>query len=43
MTSVPELTRLLARIAEWQDGHGKREVAPKPPAGSTRRTSCSTR
>ena len=23
MTSVPEITRLLVRIAEWQDGHGK--------------------
>ncbi len=23
MTSVPELTRLLAKIHEWQDGHGK--------------------
>ena len=23
MTSVPEITRLLAWIAEWQDGHGK--------------------
>ena len=23
MTSVPEITRLLTRIAEWQDGHGK--------------------
>ena len=25
MTSVPEITRLLAWIAEWQDGHGKPE------------------
>ena len=23
MTSVPDITRLLAWIAEWQDGHGK--------------------
>ena len=23
MTSVPDITRLLARIAEWQEGHGK--------------------
>jgi hypothetical protein len=23
VTSVPNLTRLLARITEWQDGHGK--------------------
>ena len=23
MTSVPEITRLLAWIADWQDGHGK--------------------
>ena len=23
MTSVPELTRLLAKIHEWQDGHGQ--------------------
>ena len=23
MTSVPDITRLLARIHEWQDGHGK--------------------
>ena len=23
MTSIPDLTRLLARIHEWQDGHGK--------------------
>ena len=23
MTSVPTITRLLAWIAEWQDGHGK--------------------
>jgi hypothetical protein len=23
MTSVPEITRILARIAEWQEGHGK--------------------
>ena len=43
MTSIPELTRLLAAIHTWQDGHGSREAAPKPPAGSRRRTSCSTR
>jgi hypothetical protein len=23
VTSVPDITRQLARIAEWQDGHGK--------------------
>ena len=23
MTSVPEITRILARIADWRDGHGK--------------------
>ena len=23
MTSVPEITRLLARIHDWQDGHGQ--------------------
>ena len=23
MTSVPEITRILAHIHEWQDGHGK--------------------
>ena len=23
MTSVPEITRMLARIHEWQEGHGK--------------------
>ena len=23
MTSVPEITRLLAKIPEWQDGHNK--------------------
>ena len=23
MTSIPDITRLLAWIAEWQDGHGK--------------------
>ncbi len=23
MTSIPDITRLLARIAEWQEGHGK--------------------
>ncbi len=23
MTSVPEITRMLARIQEWQDGHGQ--------------------
>ncbi len=23
MTSGPEITRLLARIQEWQDGHGQ--------------------
>ena len=23
MTSVPDITRLIARIAEWQEGHGK--------------------
>ena len=23
MTSVPDITRLLARIGEWQEGHGK--------------------
>jgi hypothetical protein len=23
VTSVPEITRMLAHIAEWQDGHGK--------------------
>jgi hypothetical protein len=23
VTSVPDITRLLARIAEWQEGHGK--------------------
>jgi hypothetical protein len=23
MTSVPDITRLLARIHEWQEGHGK--------------------
>jgi hypothetical protein len=23
MASVPEITRLLARIHDWQDGHGK--------------------
>jgi hypothetical protein len=22
VTSVPEITRMLARIQEWQDGHG---------------------
>ena len=25
MTTVPDITRLLAWIAEWQDGHGKPE------------------
>ncbi len=23
MTSIPDLTRLLARLHEWQEGHGK--------------------
>ena len=23
MTSVPEITRILTRIHEWQEGHGK--------------------
>ena len=23
MTSIPEITRLLARLHEWQEGHGK--------------------
>jgi hypothetical protein len=23
VTSVPEITRMLARIQEWQDGHGQ--------------------
>ena len=23
MTSIPDITRLLARIHEWQEGHGK--------------------
>ena len=23
VTSVPEITRMLARIHEWQEGHGK--------------------
>jgi hypothetical protein len=23
MASVPEITRLLARIADWKEGHGK--------------------
>ena len=23
MTSVPDITRMLARIADWRDGHGK--------------------
>jgi hypothetical protein len=23
VTSVPDITRLIARIAEWQEGHGK--------------------
>jgi hypothetical protein len=23
MTSVPEITRMLARIQDWKDGHGK--------------------
>ena len=23
MTSVPEITRMIARIQEWQDGHGQ--------------------
>ena len=23
MTSIPDLTRLLTRIHEWQEGHGK--------------------
>ena len=23
MTSVPEITRMIARIEEWGDGHGK--------------------
>ena len=23
MTSVPDITRMLARIHEWQEGHGK--------------------
>jgi hypothetical protein len=23
MTSVPELTRMIARIQAWRDGHGK--------------------
>ena len=40
MTSVPAITRLLAWIAEWQDGTASREAAPMRPAGSTRRTSC---
>ncbi len=43
VTSVPDITRLLARIEEWQEGHGKAGAVPKPRAGSTRRTSCSTR
>ena len=23
MTSVPEITRMIARIEDWRDGHGK--------------------
>ena len=23
MTTVPEITRMIARIQEWRDGHGK--------------------
>ena len=23
MTSVPDITRMIARIADWRDGHGK--------------------
>jgi hypothetical protein len=23
VTSIPEITRMLARIADWRDGHGK--------------------
>jgi hypothetical protein len=23
VTSVPQITRMLARIADWRDGHGK--------------------
>ena len=23
MTSVPDITRMIARIQDWQDGHGK--------------------
>jgi hypothetical protein len=26
MASIPDLTRLIARIADWQEGHGKPEV-----------------
>ena len=33
MTSVPEITRMIARIQEWQDGHGQ----PGGRADATRR------
>lgn len=33
MTSVPDITRLIARIAEWQEEHGK----PGGRAETTRR------
>jgi hypothetical protein len=23
VTSIPEITRMIARIADWRDGHGK--------------------
>jgi hypothetical protein len=23
VTSVPQITRMIARIADWRDGHGK--------------------
>ena len=39
MTSVPDLTRLIARIADWQEGHGK-PGGPMPRAVLRRRTSC---
>ena len=42
MTSVPDITRLLARIHEWQEGHDKPEVAPKPRAGSLRHAKLQT-
>jgi hypothetical protein len=33
VASVPDITRMLARIHEWQDGYGKPAAVPMPRAG----------